>query len=142
GETLLDAYCGVGTLGLSLVPERGQLLGIESWPPAVSDARHNASGQARFWQGEVEQVLQGEDLQADAIVLDPPRAGCAPEALEAMADYGASRIVYVSCDPATLSRDIARLNTLGYALRQVQPVDLFPQTFHIETVVRMSKVDK
>jgi 23S rRNA (uracil1939-C5)-methyltransferase len=139
GDTLLDAYCGGGALGLSLAGEGVALLGIEAWPPSVEDAQHNAQGQATIWQGDVADVLAAQRPQVDAIVLDPPRAGCTPEALAALAATGAGRIAYVSCDPATLARDIGRLGALGYALREVQPVDMFPQTYHIEAVAWLER---
>ncbi len=140
-ETLLDAYCGVGALGLSLATEGVRLLGVEAWEPSVRDAVHNAGGQGAFWAGDVAEVLAAESPAADAIVLDPPRAGCTPETLAALAATGARRIAYVSCDPATLARDILRLQGHGYALREVQPIDLFPQTFHIEAVALLSRAD-
>ncbi len=141
GEALLDAYCGVGALGLLLAVEGVHLLGIESWKPSVRDAVHNAQGQGTFWSGDVAEVLAAEQPEVDAIVLDPPRAGCTPETLAALAATGARRMAYVSCDPATLARDIARLGEHGYALVEVQPVDLFPQTFHIECVALLRRVD-
>jgi 23S rRNA (uracil1939-C5)-methyltransferase len=138
-ETLLDAFCGVGALGLLLATEGVRLLGIESWEPSVRDAVHNAQGQGTFWVGDVAEVLAHRRPAADAIVLDPPRAGCTPETLAALAATGARRIAYVSCDPATLARDIARLGEHGYVLVETQPVDLFPQTFHIECVALLSR---
>ena len=113
--------------------------GIETSPPSVDDARHNAQGRATIWQGDVAEVLAAERPRTDAIVLDPPRAGCSSEALAALAATGAGRIAYVSCDPATLARDIARLGALGYALREEQPVDMFPQTYHIEAVAWLER---
>ncbi len=139
GETLLDAFCGVGALGLSLAGEGTTLLGIEAWPPSAQDTQHNAQGRATIWQGNVAKVLAREHPRADAIVLDPPRAGCTLETLEALAATGARRMAYVSCDPATLARDVAWLNTLGYGLREVQPVDMFPQTYHVETVAWLTR---
>jgi 23S rRNA (uracil1939-C5)-methyltransferase len=110
--------------------------GIESSPWAISDALTNRAEQevVEFIQGNVEEVLPSLSASYDAVILDPPRAGCAPAALEALARCGASRIIYVSCDPATLARDVAHLATFGYELVEVQPMDMFPQTYHLESV--------
>jgi len=135
-ETLLDAYCGVGTLGLSLAPLARCMVGIEESPWAIQDAIANSTNQdhARFIQGKVEEILPDLDASFDAIVLDPPRAGCERTALRALAACDATRIVYVSCDAATLARDVAYLGSQGYTLAEVQPVDMFPQTYHVEAV--------
>ncbi|MGI6368239.1 MAG: class I SAM-dependent RNA methyltransferase [Anaerolineae bacterium] len=139
GRSLLDAYCGGGLLGLSLVDESHTLYGIEWAGASLEDARINSAGRGTFWEGDVEHVLQRQHPHVDAIVLDPPRAGCTAAAVVALAACGASRILYVSCDPATLARDIARFTELGYRLQRVQPIDMFPQTYHVETVVLMSR---
>jgi len=144
GERLLDAYCGVGAFMLPLLPAGGRGLGIESSPEAVADARVNArlaniERQVRFVEGDVGRVLARRQ-QCDAVVLDPPRAGCSPKALAFLAATGASRIAYVSCDPATLARDIGRLGAEGYRLEWAQPVDMFPQTYHVECVALLSRV--
>jgi len=140
-ERLLDAYCGVGTFALSLAPQVAHVTGIESSPWAISDALANRAEQdaVEFIQGNVEQVLPSLAASYDAVILDPPRAGCAPPALEALARCGASRIVYVSCDPATLARDVAHLATFGYELAVVQPIDMFPQTYHLESVALLHR---
>lgn len=142
GEILLDAYCGVGALGLSVACEGVRVLGIEGWAPSARDAEHNAQHEATIWQGDVAEVLASRRPRVDAIVLDPPRAGCTPETLAALAATGATRMAYVSCDPATLARDIARLNGLGYTLCEVQPIDMFPQTYHIEAVAWLERTDE
>ncbi len=141
GETLLDVYCGVGTFALTVGRGAGRVVAVEEAPSAVADARANLAPDeaVTLVEGRAEDVLPSLDLRADAVVVDPPRAGCAPEVLRAIAETGAGRIVYVSCDAATLARDVARLAELGYALRAVQPVDVFPQTSHVETVVLMSR---
>lgn len=139
GETLLDAYCGGGLLGLSLAGTSVRLLGIESYGASVRDARENSGRHGTFWQADVARAVRQHRPRADAIILDPPRTGCTPDAIEALADCGARRIVYVSCDPATLARDIARFREHGYALVEVQPVDMFPQTYHIECVALLSE---
>jgi 23S rRNA (uracil1939-C5)-methyltransferase len=134
-ETLVDVYCGVGTFALSLASRARRVVGVEGNPYAVADARLNAQGlsNVEFIEGQVEDILPNLDFAADAAVLDPPRQGCRPGALQALTDLNPKRIVYVSCDPATLARDARRLGNAGYRLVKVQPVDMFPQTYHIET---------
>lgn len=135
-EVLLDAYCGVGTFALSLADKVGHVIGIEEAAGAVADARLNASDltNVEFIEGKVETVLPQLDTRIDLAVLDPPRQGCKPEALTALIKLAPHRIVYVSCDPATLARDARTLAEGGYQLVEVQPVDMFPQTYHIESV--------
>ncbi|MFQ5593974.1 MAG: 23S rRNA (uracil(1939)-C(5))-methyltransferase RlmD [Anaerolineae bacterium] len=135
-ETLLDLYCGVGTFGISLADEVGEVIGVEENPVAVDDAVVNSEAldNARFYEGPVEEALPVIDESVDMVVLDPPRNGVEPEALEALARLMPARIAYVSCDPATLARDVRRLVEAGYHLVETQPVDLFPQTYHIESV--------
>jgi len=140
-EVLLDAYCGVGVFGLSLTSEVGQLIGVEESPSAVADAHFNAglANNAEFVEGRVEEVLPSLGAPIDLAVLDPPRQGCASEALTALAELAPAKIVYVSCDPATLARDTRRLVQAGYQLIEVQPVDMFPQTYHIESVALLRR---
>ena len=139
-DTLLDLYCGVGVMGLTVAEEVSQVIGIEEHPAAISDARANARqndvppSHARFLQGKAEDLLPELDETITKAILDPPRSGCAPGVLDALMRLAPGRIVYVSCDPATMARDAARLTEGGYALSEVQPVDMFPQTYHIETV--------
>jgi len=135
-EVLLDAYCGVGTFALSLADKVGQVIGLEEAASAVEDARLNAGGLAsvEFIEGSVEAVLPQLDRRIDLAVLDPPRQGCKPEALTALIELAPRRVVYVSCDPATLARDARKLAEGGYHLVEVQPVDMFPQTYHVESV--------
>jgi 23S rRNA (uracil1939-C5)-methyltransferase len=135
-ETLLDAYCGVGTFALSLVDKVGHVIGIEEDVGTVADARLNAGEMenVEFIEGSVEALLPQLERRIDLAVLDPPRQGCRPEALAALIELAPRRIVYVSCDPATLARDARRLADGGYQLVEVQPVDMFPQTYHIESV--------
>jgi 23S rRNA (uracil1939-C5)-methyltransferase len=140
-EVLLDAYCGVGVFGLSLAGEVGQVIGLEESPSAVADARFNAgpADNVEFIEGRVEEVLPSLGTPVDLAVLDPPRQGCASEALTALAGLTPARMVYVSCDPATLARDTRRLIQAGYQLVEVQPVDMFPQTYHIENVALLER---
>jgi 23S rRNA (uracil1939-C5)-methyltransferase len=140
-ETLLDAYCGVGTFALSLADKVGHVIGIEEDASAVADALLNAAELANveFIEGNVEALLSQLDRRIDLAVLDPPRQGCKPEALAALIELAPRRFVYVSCDPATLARDARRLTDGGYQLVEVQPVDMFPQTYHIESVALFEK---
>jgi len=134
-EVLLDAYCGVGTFALSLADKVGQVIGVEEATGAVEDARLNAAELANveFVEGSVEAFLPRLGRPIDLAVLDPPRQGCQPEALAALIELAPRRLVYVSCDPATLARDARKLAAGGYQLVEVQPVDMFPQTYHIES---------
>ncbi|GAB1476939.1 23S rRNA (uracil(1939)-C(5))-methyltransferase RlmD [Bacillota bacterium] len=145
-ETVLDLYCGVGTIGLLLAGDAGRVIGVESIKAAVIDANRNAviNGivNAEFICGKAENelpVLIDQGIRADVVVLDPPRAGCQPELLAAAASAGPERIIYVSCDPATLARDIKILTQLGYRFIEAQPVDMFPWTGHVECVVCIQK---
>lgn len=146
GCTLLDVYAGVGSIGLSLGRKAGRVIGVESYGPSVEAARRNAvRNQANTYcilGGTAEQILPelaGQGIVADRLVLDPPRAGCARGALEAIARLAPSRIAYVSCDPATLSRDLAYLVSVKYRIESVQPIDMFPQTAHVETVTFLQR---
>ncbi|MEQ8176559.1 MAG: 23S rRNA (uracil(1939)-C(5))-methyltransferase RlmD [Syntrophomonadaceae bacterium] len=146
GEQVLDAYCGVGTLALSLAGRAKRLVGVESFPTAVEDARKNARlngiSNCRFLAGPAEQILPTLSQRFDAVVLDPPRAGCQPQVIKAVERMKIARVVYVSCEPSTLARDLGRFQQAGYRVRKVQPIDMFPQTYHVETVVVMSRVGK
>jgi 23S rRNA (uracil1939-C5)-methyltransferase len=135
-DVLLDAYCGVGTLSLGTHSQVKHIVGIESDAGAIADAEVNASGarNVTLLCNTVEHALAEVDERVTLIVVDPPRAGVDVQALRALAGLGARRIVYVSCDPATLARDVGRLQELGYQLCVVQPLDMFPQTYHIECV--------
>ncbi|WP_312354433.1 23S rRNA (uracil(1939)-C(5))-methyltransferase RlmD [Aminipila sp.] len=167
-EQILDLYCGVGTIGLYCANEmrkklggkgEGKVLGIELVKGAVVDANRNAviNGlvNAQFLCGRAEEelpkVLEGytdkdgfqvKPFKPDIIILDPPRAGCAPELLEAATAVQPDKIVYVSCDPATLARDVKILGEMGYRFVEGTPVDMFPWTRHVECVVLMSRVEK
>ena len=141
GETLLDLYCGTGTIGLSMARQAGQVIGVEVVPPAVEDARRNAAengiDNARFLCADAAQAaeqLKKEGIRPDVVVLDPPRKGCDEALVKTVGEMKPKRVVYVSCDPATLARDIARFAKENYAVVWAQPVDLFPRTAHCETV--------
>ncbi len=137
-ETLLDLYCGVGLFGLSLAEDVGLVVGIDASESAMEDAAYNAEHfgveNVALHEGPVEEVLDALWEPAELVVLDPPRSGAGRAVFENLRRLRARRIVYVSCDPATLARDAAYLRELGYQLQVVQPVDMFPQTYHIETV--------
>ena len=144
--TVLDLYCGAGAISLYLAKSVKQVVGVESYAPAAADAEKNAvmNGveNCRFLAGAAEEILPklaAEGLTADAVVLDPPRAGCDRAVLEALVKISPEKIVYVSCDPATLSRDLHWLTDNGYKADTIQPVDMFPQTVHVETVCLLSR---
>lgn len=145
----MDIYCGAGTISMILSKHATHVIGIENVASAVEDARRNAAlngvTNAEFICADAAQALPkliNGGAHADVIVLDPPRKGCDRAVLEAVAASGAHRVIYVSCDPATLARDAGILTKLGYSLKSAQPVDMFPQTAHVECVVLMSKVQK
>jgi 23S rRNA (uracil1939-C5)-methyltransferase len=139
GERVLDLYCGVGTFALPLARAAAEVVGVEEYAGAVEDARAtagaNAIANAHFEVGRVEQVLARFEGPFDVVVLDPPRRGCHPRAIAELLRLAPARIVYVSCHPATLARDLKLLIDGGYRALAAQPVDLFPQTAHIESVV-------
>lgn len=139
-DILLDAYSGVGLFGLSLAERVAHVVEIEESADALEDARHNAAdlpeGRVEFLAGQVQEVLPRLKSQFTLAVVDPPRAGMAKWALDALASQAPRVIAYVSCDPATLARDARRLIDAGYRVTDIQSVDLFPQTFHVESVAR------
>lgn len=146
-ETVWDLYCGIGTISLFLARKAGQVYGVEIVPEAVEDAGRNAQmngiENARFFAGKAEEVLprmyEEEGIRADVIVVDPPRKGCDPAALQTMVKMRPERIVYISCDSATLARDLKYLCGEGYAVTGVTGCDMFPWTIHTECVVGMQK---
>jgi 23S rRNA (uracil1939-C5)-methyltransferase len=139
-ETLVDAYAGVGTFAALLSPYVRRVIAIEESSAAVEDARENCQGldNVEFVLGKTEEVMGHLDPPPDVVVLDPPRAGCRPQALESLIRLGPRRIAYVSCDPETLARDLKALCDGPYRLEQVQPVDMFPQTHHVECIASLS----
>ena len=145
-ETVLDLYCGIGTISLALSRQAGKVIGAEIVPQAIEDAKQNAvrNGVTNtdFFCGDagaIARKLADDGIRPDVICVDPPRKGLAPEVPAILASMAPKRIVYVSCDPATLGRDVKRLEELGYRCEKAQPVDLFPRTAHVETVVLLTK---
>ncbi len=135
-ESVLDAYCGVGLFAAHLAPHARRVVGIEAHPAAAADAQYNLAGfpHVEIRTGTVEAVAPTLEGPFEVVVVDPPRSGCSKEALDALLRLAPRRWIYVSCDPATLARDARHLLDAGYRLREVQPFDMFPQTYHIETV--------
>lgn len=149
GETVIDAYCGTGTISLCLAKKAGRVIGIEIVKEAIEDAKKNAAfnhiDNAEFYAadaGKLMPKLYQEGLHPDVIVMDPVRAGCSEEVLQAAAGMRPKRMVYVSCNPATFARDAKILSGFGYEVKIVQPVDMFPQTMHVETVSLLLRKDK
>ncbi|MBQ1678387.1 MAG: 23S rRNA (uracil(1939)-C(5))-methyltransferase RlmD [Oscillospiraceae bacterium] len=143
-ETVLDLYCGTGTITLALSRKAGRAVGVEVVPEAIEDAKENAARNGvenvEFFCADASAAAErlcAEGAAPDVIVVDPPRKGLAPEVIDAMAQMAPRRIVYVSCDPATLARDVKLLTDRGYALTHAEAFDLFPRTFHVETVVQL-----
>ena len=145
-DTVLDLYCGVGTITLAMAKAAGKVIGIEVIPQAVEDARDNARRNgienAEFFCGDAGEAaleLEKQGIHADVVVVDPPRKGLNADAIEALHRFAPRRIVYVSCDPATLARDVALLKERGYAVKNAIAADLFPRCSHVESVVTLSK---
>ena len=143
-DTVLDLYCGVGTITLCMAKAAGNVIGVEVIPQAVEDARDNAKRNgiknAEFFcgdAGEAALALEAKGIKADVVVVDPPRKGLNADAIEALARFAPRRIVYVSCDPATLARDVALLKERGYVVKNAMAADLFPRCAHVESIVCM-----
>lgn len=144
-ETVFDLYCGIGTISLFLAQRAKRVIGVEVVSEAIEAAKQNAKinniSNAEFFCGLAEDIvpkLYEKSITADVVVVDPPRKGCDIALLETMVDMLPKRIVYVSCNPSTLARDLKHLAANGYGIKEVQPVDLFPWTSHVETVVLLS----
>ena len=152
-KTVLDLFCGAGTIGLTMAKNAKQVIGVEIVPQAIENAKENAVlngvDNTEFFVGKAEEVLprfykeadasEHDMLHPDVICVDPPRKGCDEACLETMVQMSPKRIVYVSCDSATLARDLKYLCEHGYVLKKVRPVDQFAHTTHVETVVLLSK---
>lgn len=140
-ETVIDAYCGIGTISLFLAQQAKKVYGVEIVPEAIEDARRNAElnniTNAEFAVGKSEDVIpewKKQGITPDVIVVDPPRKGCDEELLKTIIEMKPKRVIYVSCNPSTLARDLRVLEDGGFKTQKVQPVDMFPQTTHVETV--------
>lgn len=144
GETIIDAYCGTGTIGLFMARKARKVIGVEVVSSAVADAKKNARENnirnAEFMVGDAVKVLPrlfDSGVQADVVIVDPPRAGCDRKVLETFAAMEPVKIIYVSCNPATLARDLKILDELNYRTTKIQPVDMFPFTVHVESVAQL-----
>ena len=152
GEVVWDLYCGIGTISLFLAGKAGKVYGVEIVPQAIEDAKQNARlngiTNAEFFVGASEEVMPrmyaelGDAVKADVVVVDPPRKGCDEALLDTICRMQVERLVYVSCDPATLGRDVAYLRERGYVVEKVRGVDMFGWTGHVETVCLMSRKEK
>lgn len=148
-ETVLDLYCGIGTISLFFAQKAKHVFGVEIVPEAIADAKRNAAlnsmNNADFAVGAAEDVIprlyEEKGITADVVVVDPPRKGCDSVLLDTIAAISPKKVVYVSCDSATLARDLAYLCPKGYTIEKVQVVDMFPHTVHVETVVLLSKLN-
>ena len=145
-ETLIDLYCGTGTIGLTMARKVKQLIGVEIVPQAIEDARRNAAvngiDNAQFICGDAAKAavdLQHQNIRPDCVIIDPPRKGCEAALVDTIAQMSPQRVVYVSCDPATLARDIKRFADCGYCVQKAVPVDMFPRTPHVETVTLITR---
>ena len=147
-ETVLDLYCGIGTITLCLAKAAKRVIGAEIVPPAIRDAKENAFRNhvenAEFFCGDAADIaakLESDGLRPDVVTVDPPRKGLAPEVIASVAAMGPEKVVYVSCDPATLGRDVKIFREFGYEAKRAAAVDMFPGTAHVETVVLLSKLN-
>lgn len=145
-ETLLDLYCGAGTIGLSMAKDCKELIGVEIIPEAIENAKRSAErngiNNARFICGDATAAaatLKKEGIRPDVIVVDPPRKGLTPELIDTIVQMSPDRVVYVSCDPATLARDLKQFTENNYSVEEITPCDMFPRTSHVEAVVMMSR---
>ena len=146
-ETVLDLYCGIGTITLCLAKAAKRVIGAEIVPPAIRDAKENALRNhienAEFFCGDAADIaakLESDGLRPDVVTVDPPRKGLAPEVIASVAAMGPEKVVYVSCDPATLGRDVKIFREFGYEAKRAAAVDMFPGTAHVETVCLLSKL--
>jgi len=144
-ETVLDVYCGIGTITLFIARQARRVIGLESSKEAVRDAALNARTNnitnVEFISGTAEErlpMLMKQGISPEVVIVDPPRQGIEKRALQAIAEMGPDRIVYISCDSGTMARDLQFLSHRGYIAKEVQPVDMFPQTSHVESIVLMT----
>lgn len=142
-DTVLDAYCGTGSIALSIARSVNKVVGVESFKASVKDAKRNAYTNqitnCRFIKGNCEDIIPKLEEDFDVVILDPPRSGCKKELLRAVINKSPRTIIYVSCDPSTLARDLALFKNTTYVAKQVQPIDMFPWTHHVEVVTLLVK---
>ena len=148
-KTILDLYCGAGTIGLSMADDAERIIGAEIIPDAVENARINALQNgiqnAQFLCGDASvtaKTVKDKNITIDTVLLDPPRKGCDESVIHTVCEMNPQNIVYISCDPATCARDCKIFETLGYKVERVASFDLFPRTFHIESVALLTKEEK
>ena len=147
-KTVLDLYCGAGTIGLSMAKTAKKIIGVEIIPEAIEDAKHNAKingfENAEFFCGDAAKAaekLKNDGIKPDVIIVDPPRKGCDAELVKTITrDFAPERVVYVSCDPATLARDCKLFKEMGYDTQKCATFDMFPRTGHVESVVILVKM--
>ncbi len=146
-ETVVDLYCGIGTISLTLAEGAGRVIGVEVVPQAIEDAKENAARnglahKTRFECGDASDLaaqLEQEGIRPDVVVVDPPRKGLAPDVVDTIVRMDPKRVVYVSCDPATLGRDVKRFSDHGWTVTRAEAVDLFPRTAHVESIVCLTR---
>ncbi|MFC1770293.1 23S rRNA (uracil(1939)-C(5))-methyltransferase RlmD [Candidatus Margulisiibacteriota bacterium] len=142
-ETVMDLYCGTGTIGLFLAGKAKKIIGIEENPEAIKNAEKNSElnkvQNAIFYSGRVKNILKFNQFNPDVVITDPPRCGMVPKALQRMIDLKAKKVIYISCNPITLLRDLKTICQSGYKLVSLQPVDMFPNTFHIESIALVER---
>ncbi|MBQ7810013.1 MAG: class I SAM-dependent RNA methyltransferase, partial [Clostridia bacterium] len=141
-----DLYCGTGTIGLSMAHKAKRLIGVEIVDKAIEDAKENAKANgienARFICGDAAkaaETLKNEGLTPDGIIIDPPRKGCDKSLIKTISDFNPKRVVYVSCDSATMARDLAVFSEFGFTAQEATPVDMFPRTAHVECVTWLKR---
>ncbi len=146
-EVVFDAYCGTGTISLFLSQKAKKVYGVEIIPAAIADANNNAEenniNNTEFIVGESEKVIPeliNKGIKADVVVVDPPRKGCGEALIEAISEMKPAKVVYISCDPGTLARDLGIFYRSGYFTKEIQPVDMFPQTSHVECVAKLERI--
>jgi 23S rRNA (uracil1939-C5)-methyltransferase len=146
-DTVLDAYCGIGTIGLIAAKEAKKVYGVENNPEAVKNAKSNAKlntiENIEFYTadaGEFMEELTHQSYPIDVVFMDPPRSGSDEKFLKSVAKLKPKKIIYISCNPETQGRDLEQLTKEGYLVKNIQPVDMFPQTYHIETIVVLEKL--
>ena len=148
GKTVLDLFCGAGTIGLTMAERAKKIIGVEIVPQAIENAKENAKmngiDNAEFIcdsAANAAKMLYDKGIHADVVLLDPPRKGATPDLIDTVCNsFAPETVVYVSCDPATLARDLKIFAEYGYKTDKIQPVDLFPRTSHVETVVLICRV--